>query len=156
MSGWDPQAYISLMLKGPKEGDESYESHKKENADILASLRRRAVLMTDGERLYIWTALCGPAGWGKRQSGRLAAFPCLPMPPGPVCASEAPRQQGAGWLLHTFSSSVTCMRRLQRGGGGDLQLHGGRDVLLPPHPPARQGTGIRALLLILDLVASTL
>jgi glutamate--glyoxylate aminotransferase len=42
------QAGLALMVNPPKAGDESYEQHQEETAAILASLRRRAQIMTDG------------------------------------------------------------------------------------------------------------
>lgn len=42
------QVAMSLMTNTPKEGDPSFELYKKERADIIASLRRRAHIMTDG------------------------------------------------------------------------------------------------------------
>lgn len=37
---------MSLMVNGPKQGDESYEQYVSEKKEILASLRRRAHMMT--------------------------------------------------------------------------------------------------------------
>ena len=37
---------MSLMMNGPKPGDESYENYVSEKEEILASLRRRAHMMT--------------------------------------------------------------------------------------------------------------
>ncbi len=36
------------MVNPPKEGDPSYEQHKAESEGIIASMRRRARIMTDG------------------------------------------------------------------------------------------------------------
>ena len=38
---------MSLMTNPPKEGDESYAQYKDERTSIIASLRKRAQLMTD-------------------------------------------------------------------------------------------------------------
>ncbi len=40
------QVSMSLMMNGPKSGDESYEQYVSEKKEILASLRRRAHMMT--------------------------------------------------------------------------------------------------------------
>ena len=37
---------MSLMVNGPQPGDESYEQYVAEKKEILASLRRRAHMMT--------------------------------------------------------------------------------------------------------------
>lgn len=42
------QAAMSLMMNPPQPGDESYPLFAKEQAETLASLRRRAHMMTDG------------------------------------------------------------------------------------------------------------
>eukprot|EP00957_Ditylum_brightwellii_P170891 13007012-Ditylum_brightwellii.AAC.1 len=41
-SGLPGQIMMSLMVRGPKPGDVSYESHEKEKAAIFASLKRRS------------------------------------------------------------------------------------------------------------------
>jgi len=43
---WPAQVSMSLMMNGPKSGDESYEQYVSEKKEILASLRRRAHMMT--------------------------------------------------------------------------------------------------------------
>ena len=42
------QVAMSLMVNPPKEGDDSYAEYKEERASIIASLRERAQIMTDG------------------------------------------------------------------------------------------------------------
>ena len=42
----DAQVSMSLMVNGPKPGDESYDQYVSEKKEILASLRRRAHMMT--------------------------------------------------------------------------------------------------------------
>ncbi len=44
----DAQAGLALMVNPPKEGDPSHEQHEAEAAGIIASMRRRARMMTDG------------------------------------------------------------------------------------------------------------
>ena len=41
------QVSVALMCNPPKEGDPSYELYKQERGDTLASLRRRAHIMTE-------------------------------------------------------------------------------------------------------------
>lgn len=41
------QLAVALMVNPPKEGDESYESYKAERDEELASLKRRAAMVTD-------------------------------------------------------------------------------------------------------------
>ncbi len=43
-----PQVSLSLMVNEPKPGDASYEAYMEEKGTSLASLRRRAHVMTDG------------------------------------------------------------------------------------------------------------
>lgn len=47
-SGLPGQVMTSLMVNGPKPGDESYESHEAEKKNIYESLKRRAKLVADG------------------------------------------------------------------------------------------------------------
>ena len=46
---------MSLMMNGPQPGDESYEQYVSEKKEILASLRRRAHMMTVSPR---WERVC--------------------------------------------------------------------------------------------------
>lgn len=82
------QVGLALMVNPPKPGDESYEQHKAEEASILASLRRRAQIMTDG-----FNACEGVTC--NFTEGAMYSFPRLTLPPkvcsrpslSPSCAS---------------------------------------------------------------------
>lgn len=65
---------MSLMVDPPKEGDESYEQWKSEKAKILASLRKRAHMMTDG-----FNSLEGVTC--NFTEGAMYSFPQLHLPP---------------------------------------------------------------------------
>ncbi|GMH98109.1 hypothetical protein TrST_g10782 [Triparma strigata] len=47
-SGIPGQVMTSLMVKGPKPGDVSYDSHENEKKTIFDSLKRRAVMVSEG------------------------------------------------------------------------------------------------------------
>lgn len=47
-SGVPGQIFTSLMVRGPEEGGESFESHAAEEAAIYDSLKRKAKLLVDG------------------------------------------------------------------------------------------------------------
>lgn len=68
------QAAMSLMMNPPQPGDESYELFANERADTLASLRRRAHMMTDG-----FNALEGVTC--NFTEGAMYSFPQLHLPP---------------------------------------------------------------------------
>lgn len=65
---------MSLMMHPPQPGDESYPLFAKEQADTLASLRRRARMMTDG-----FNALEGVTC--TFTEGAMYSFPRLNLPP---------------------------------------------------------------------------
>eukprot|EP00584_Thalassiosira_punctigera_P020222 CAMPEP_0172552090 /NCGR_PEP_ID=MMETSP1067-20121228/43614_1 /TAXON_ID=265564 ORGANISM="Thalassiosira punctigera, Strain Tpunct2005C2" /NCGR_SAMPLE_ID=MMETSP1067 /ASSEMBLY_ACC=CAM_ASM_000444 /LENGTH=471 /DNA_ID=CAMNT_0013340007 /DNA_START=339 /DNA_END=1754 /DNA_ORIENTATION=+ len=75
------QAMVSLMCRGPSQGDVSYESHKKEKRILFEGLRERANLVSKGLD-SIPGMSCQPA------TGAMYAFPSVDMPPGAIKASE--------------------------------------------------------------------
>lgn len=76
------QACMQLMMDGPKEGDESYESFKAERAEGLASLRRRAHMMTD-----CFNSLEGVTC--NFTEGAMYSFPQLRLPAKALAAAKA-------------------------------------------------------------------
>lgn len=76
------QAMMSLMVKPPKEGDESYPQYKTEMDEGLASLRRRAHIMTDA-----FNALEGVTC--NFTEGAMYSFPRLHLPPKAIAAAKA-------------------------------------------------------------------
>lgn len=76
------QVATSLMAQPPKPGDASYEAYTKEMTDGLASLRRRAHLMTDA-----FNSLEGVSC--NFTEGAMYSFPRLHLPPKAVEAAKA-------------------------------------------------------------------
>jgi glutamate--glyoxylate aminotransferase len=68
------QVSMSLMMNPPQPGDESYEQYQREREEILASLRRRAHMMTDA-----FNALEGVTC--NFTEGAMYSFPQLHLPP---------------------------------------------------------------------------
>ena len=75
------QAAMALMMHPPQPGDESYPLFAKERADTLASLRRRAHMMTDG-----FNALEGVTC--NFTEGAMYSFPRLNLPPKVRCGAS--------------------------------------------------------------------
>lgn len=71
------QIMTSIMVNGPKEGDESYEMHEKEKEDIFKSLQRRAKIVGDGFN-KIPGFSCQPV------QGAMYCFPSVKMPAGAI------------------------------------------------------------------------
>ena len=67
------QIMTSLMVRGPKPGDESYESHEAEKAAIFESLKRRSKLVSEGLDAIPGFS-CQPA------QGSMYCFPAVEMP----------------------------------------------------------------------------
>lgn len=75
------QSMVSLMCKGPKPGDVSYESHEQEKKTLFEGLRERAMLVSKGLD-SIPGFSCQPA------TGAMYAFPSVHLPPGVIKAAE--------------------------------------------------------------------
>lgn len=56
----DGQIVVDVMVKPPKEGDESYEEYKKERDAILASLKRRSETLVEAFNSFEGVK-CNPA-----------------------------------------------------------------------------------------------
>jgi len=67
------QVMVSLMVRGPDPGDESYESHEAEKRAIYESLKRRSKIVSNGLN-EIPGFSCQPA------SGSMYCFPAVEMP----------------------------------------------------------------------------
>lgn len=74
------QSMVSLMCKGPKPGDASYESHEREKRTIFEGLRDRALILSKGLD-SIPGFSCQPS------TGAMYCFPSVHMPPGAMRAS---------------------------------------------------------------------
>lgn len=119
------QVSMSLMCNPPKQGDVSFEQYKSEKAATLASLRRRAHIMTDA-----FNACEGITS--NFVEGAMYSFPRLHLPPRCCAKQHACTKTGlvAGCSLglqRSFFHTVACLAACQ------LLLNAvGRTRLLPP------------------------
>jgi alanine transaminase len=75
------QIMTSLMARGPKPGDESYESHEAEMAAVYESLKRRSKIVSDGLN-DIPGFSCQPC------QGAMYSFPSVQLPEGAIQAAK--------------------------------------------------------------------
>jgi len=75
------QIMMSLMVNGPRPGDESYESHEGEKKAIFESLKRRANIAYEG-----FNAIDGITC--QRSQGAMYCFPSVEMPKGALEEAE--------------------------------------------------------------------
>lgn len=75
------QVMTSLMVRGPKKGDQSYESHEAEKAAVFDSLKRRASVVGEGLN-SIPGFSCQPA------QGAMYCFPSVTLPEAAVKEAE--------------------------------------------------------------------
>jgi len=80
------QVAMSVLVNPPKPGDASHESHKREQAEEIASLRRRARLVTDG-----FNSLEGVTC--NFTEGAMYSFPQIRLPPKAIAAAKAAGKQ---------------------------------------------------------------
>ena len=80
-SGVAGQIMTTLMVRGPKPGDISYESHEQEEEAIYESLKRRSKIVSEG--------LDSIPGFScQTAQGAMYCFPKVDMPEGAVKAAE--------------------------------------------------------------------
>jgi len=75
------QVMTSLMVRGPKPGDVSYESHEAEKTAIFESLKRRSKIVSQGLNAVPGLA-CQPA------QGSMYCFPSVQLPDGALKAAN--------------------------------------------------------------------
>lgn len=75
------QIMTSLMARGPKPGDESYESHKAEMTAVYESLKRRSKIVSDGLNAISGFS-CQPC------QGAMYSFPSVQLPEGAIQAAK--------------------------------------------------------------------
>jgi aspartate/methionine/tyrosine aminotransferase len=75
------QIMTAIMCRGPKPGDESYESHEAEKSAIFASLKRRSKLVSAGLDAIPGFS-CQPA------QGAMYCFPAVKLPEGAIKAAD--------------------------------------------------------------------
>jgi aspartate/methionine/tyrosine aminotransferase len=119
------QIMTSLMVRGPSPGDESYESHEREKADIFQGLKRRAKIVSAGLDAIPGFS-CRPA------QGSMYCFPRVSIPPG---AEEEARRLGmtsdALYALSLLRKTGICV--VPASGFGQVEgRHGFRTTFLPP------------------------
>jgi aspartate/methionine/tyrosine aminotransferase len=119
------QVMTSLMVRGPQQGDESYENHEKEKAEVFESLRRRAKIVSRGLDAIPGFS-CRPA------QGSMYCFPRIVMPPGALEEAERrgtdPDTFYAVSLLHRTGICVVPAS----GFGQEEGRFGFRTTFLPP------------------------
>lgn len=76
------QIMTSLMVNGPKEGDESYELHEREMKDIFVSLKARAKIVGDGFNEI-------PGFSCQNVQGAMYCFPSVQIPPSAIKYAES-------------------------------------------------------------------
>ena len=91
------QAGLALMVNPPKQGDPSFEQHESEAAGIIASMRRRARIMTDG-----FNACEGITC--NYTEGAMYSFPRLNLPPK---ARLEPPYPVIKCIIHQYCSKCT-------------------------------------------------
>jgi alanine transaminase len=121
------QIMTSLMVRGPKKGDESYDSHEAEKAAVFDSLKRRANIVSAGLN-SIDGFSCRPA------QGSMYCFPSVQMPHGALL--EAERQKTTPDTLYAVSllhETGICVVPASGFGQRDGR-YGFRTTFLPPEP----------------------
>jgi alanine transaminase len=121
------QIMTSLMVRGPKKGDESYDSHEAEKAAVFDSLKRRAQIVSNGLN-SIDGFSCRPA------QGSMYCFPSVRMPHGALL--EAERQKTTPDTLYAVSllhETGICVVPASGFGQHDGR-YGFRTTFLPPEP----------------------
>jgi alanine transaminase len=119
------QIMTSLMVRGPKHGDASYESHEAEKKAIFDSLKKRAKIVSTGLN-SIEGFSCRPA------QGSMYCFPRVHLPEGAL--HEAARQGTAPDTLYAVSllhETGICVVPAS-GFGQRRGRHGFRTTFLPP------------------------
>jgi aspartate/methionine/tyrosine aminotransferase len=119
------QIMMSLMVRGPKPGDESYESHEAEKATIFDSLKRRSKIVSEGLD-SIHGISCQPA------NGAMYCFPKVKLPQGAI---EAAKKEGVCpdtlYALSLLESTGVVVVPAS-GFGQEEGRYGFRTTFLPP------------------------
>lgn len=118
------QVMMSLMVRGPEPGDESYESHEAEKDAIFNSLKRRSKIVSDGLD-SIPGFSCQPA------AGSMYCFPSIQLPQGAIDAAE---KEGISpdtlYALSLLERTGVCVVPAS-GFGQEEGRHGFRTTFLP-------------------------
>jgi aspartate/methionine/tyrosine aminotransferase len=119
------QIMTSLMVRGPKPGDESYDSHEAEKTAIFDSLKRRAKIVERGLD-SIPGFRCQPA------QGAMYCFPSIELP---QRAIDAAKEQGVApdtmYAISLLEHTGICV--VPASGFGEMDnRYGFRTTFLPP------------------------
>jgi aspartate/methionine/tyrosine aminotransferase len=119
------QVMMSLMVRGPDPGDESYESHEGEKDSIFLSLKKRSKIVSDGLD-SIPGIQCQPA------EGSMYCFPSISLPQGAIDAAE---KEGISpdtlYAISLLEKTGVCVVPAS-GFGQEEGRHGFRTTFLPP------------------------
>lgn len=80
-SGLAGQIMLSLMVRGPRPGDESYESHEAEKSTIFESLKKRSKIVSEGLNSI-------PGFSCQKSQGAMYCFPAVELPAKAIAAAE--------------------------------------------------------------------
>ena len=102
-SGLPGQVMTSLMVRGPKPGDESYDSHEAEKEAIYEALKRKSKILVDG--------LNSVDGFSCQDAaGAMYSFPSVEISEG---AQKAAKEQGVNpdtlYALSLLESTGLCV-----------------------------------------------
>lgn len=118
------QVMTSLMARGPKKGDESYESHEAQMAAVYESLKRRSKIVSSGlDKIPGFS--CQPC------QGAMYCFPSVELPNGAI---EAAAKQGVSpdtlYSISLLAATGICVVPAS-GFGQEEGRHGFRTTFLP-------------------------
>lgn len=118
------QIMTSLMARGPKPGDESYESHEAEKAAVYDSLKRRSKIVGDG--------LNGIPGFSCQPSqGAMYCFPSVELPKGAIhAAAKEGLSPDTLYAISLLEATGICVVPAS-GFGQEEGRHGFRTTFLP-------------------------
>lgn len=125
------QVMMSLMMRGPAPGDESYESHEAEKNAIYDSLKERSKIVSEGLN-SIPGFSCQPA------MGSMYCFPSVELPKGAIKAAE---KQGISpdtlYAISLLEATGICVVPAS-GFGQAPGRYGFRTTFLPPQEEMEQ------------------
>lgn len=125
------QVMVSLMVKGPQPGDESYDNHELEKAAIFESLKRKAKIVSQGLNDLPGLA-CQPA------QGAMYCFPSVTLPPEAILAAS---QMGVSpdtlYAVSLLERTGICVVPAS-GFGQEEGRYGFRTTFLPPEDEVKR------------------
>jgi len=123
-SSLNGQCMTALMCRGPKPGDESYDSHEAEKSTIFDSLKRRSKIVEEGLDAIPGFS-CQPA------QGAMYCFPSVELPQGAInAATEQGTTPDTLYALSLLESTGICVVPAS-GFGQEAGRYGFRTTFLP-------------------------